>query len=320
MVTVAMSLFHMTIGAKYIAWEIVLDAIFDFDKKQFAHHIVIKQRLPRLVVAIACGSMLGLAGFQAQKLFQNPLVSATTLGVTSGAVFFVVAGIYVFNLSDTNVFVPSLAGAVCAGALSFGMARVMTKSMVSKGVHIVLAGSLVGMLFSALAVFVMSLDPIRFQQLKSWLLGDIVPINYQALQTVWVIAVLGVVLLLSQSRSLDALMLGDTQATTLGVSVKRTKILTLLGIFVLSALVVSVVGPIGFVGLVVPHIVKMFVNETGFKGAVFAMILGAFLLVLADVLARYMFAPKVVVVGAVTATVGGVFFMTLLFIRARKYG
>ena len=315
-----MALFHMSIGAKHIAWQTTFDAIFNFDKTQFTHHIVIKQRLPRLFVAVACGAMLGLTGFQAQKLFQNPLVSATTLGVTSGAVFFVVAGIYLFNLDENNVFLPSFFGAISAGLLTFSMTKIMTKSNISKGVHIVLAGSLVSMLFGSLTIFIMSLDPLRFYQLKSWLLGDIAPVNFKALQVVWWLAIGGMVMLLSQSRSLDALMLGDKQAITLGVDVKRTRFLTLLGIFITSAVAVSVVGPIGFVGLVVPHIVKMFVNETGFKGAFFSMLLGAFLLGVADISARYLFAPKVVVVGAITASIGGVFFLGLLFIRARKYG
>ena len=220
---------------------------------------------------------------------------------------------------EDQLFFPAILGTLVSGAMTLGMTRMMSKSSVSKTLHIVLAGSLVAMLFSSLTVFVMSLDPLRFYGLQSWLLGDIGTSDYQSLQMVWWVGLIGILTLIIQSRPMDALMLGDKQANSLGVNVRLVRGLVLGGVFVISSVVVSVIGPIGFVGLVVPHAVKLFVNETGRQGMLLSIIVGALALVLADLLARTMVAPKLLLVGAVTASIGGFFFLMLLFFRASRF-
>ncbi len=319
LILIIASLSHVSIGAKTIEWHIIFDAFFSFDPTQYLHQIIIKQRLTRLIVALFCGAALGIAGFAAQKLFQNPLVSADTLGVISGAKFFCIVAIFFMFADEGQLIFPALLGSLVAGFMTLGMTRLMSKSSVSKSLHLVLAGSLVAMLFSSLSVFVMSLDPLRFYGLQSWLLGDIGTSDYKALQIVWWVGVISILVLIVQSRPMDALMLGDKQANSLGVNVRWVRGLVLGGVFIISSVVVSVVGPIGFVGLVVPHAVKLFVNETGKQGMLLSIIVGALALVLADLLARTMVAPKLLLVGAVTASIGGFVFLILLFFRANRF-
>ncbi|AGH81639.1 ABC transporter permease [Psychromonas sp. CNPT3] len=316
--TIIIALMHISVGAKHLSWSEIYQAIFLFDSQVFSHHIVIKQRLPRFMVAMCCGAMLGLCGFKAQKLFQNPLVSSSTLGVSSGAVFFSLCAIYFFNISEDDIFIPAFLGACVAGAFTLAMSQMMNRSSISRGLHIVLAGSLVSMLFSSLSTFLIQLDPLQFADIQDWLLGDISPSDFIDLQRIYPIALLTMGVLLAQGRSLDVLILGEKQAHSAGVNVKRTKIITLLCIFLLASLVVSTVGPIGFIGLVVPHISKIFVTQVGAKGAWLSMLLGGLLLTFADLLARILIAPKVLIVGGVSACIGSVFFLFLLYFIIRK--
>ena len=165
----------------------------------------------------------------------------------------------------------------------------------------------------------MSLDPLRFYGLQSWLLGDIGTSDYKALEKIWYVGFIASIILIVQSKTMDALMLGDKQASSLGVNVRLVKSLVIGGIFIISSVVVTIVGPIGFVGLVVPHAVKLFVNETGTRGILLATIVGALALVLADLIARVAVAPKLLLVGAVTASIGGTLFLSLLFLRAKRF-
>ena len=315
-----MTVWHISTGAMDIPMPSVYDAVFNFNVEQFEHHIVMKQRLPRALVAIACGASLGLAGFQAQKLFQNPLVSSSTLGVTSGATFAVVVTMYFFNTTELSLFTPAFVGAFVAGFCTLALTRFLSGSNVSRGLHIVLAGSLVAIAFSSFTTFVVSLDPLLFNGIQGWLLGTIAPSNYQGLQNSFPLFVLGIGVLLIQSKSLDVMMLGEKQASTLGVKTKTINTLTIGGIFLLSALCVAVVGPIGFVGLVVPHIAKLFTREVGYQGAFLSMFIGATALLIADIMARTIIAPKMLLVGAITASVGGVVFLVLLMVRFNKPG
>lgn len=309
---------HISIGAKSLSWLDIYQATTDFDNQNFTHHIIINQRLPRFMVAMCCGAMLGLAGFKAQKLLQNPLVSSSTLGVSSGAVFFSLCAIYFFNIAEENLFVPAFIGACVAGVFTLAMSQVMNRSSISKSLHIVLAGSLVSMLFSSLSTFLMQLDPLRFTDIQDWILGDISPSDFDDLLRILPIALFAVVVLLGQGRSLDVLIMGEKQARSAGVNVRLTKGMTLTCIFLLASLVVSTIGPIGFIGLVVPHISKIFVTEVGAKGAWLSMLIGGLLLTLADLLARTLIAPKVLLVGGVSASIGSICFLFLLYFLIRK--
>lgn len=318
-VLVGASLLHISVGALKISWATVWDALFAFDVRQAKHHIIIKQRLPNVLTAIVCGATLGLAGFQAQKLFQNPLVSPSTLGVTSGASFFVVLYIYITNQPNTLLFTPAIVGALVAGACTLGLTRMLSGSTVSRGLHLVIAGSLVSIAFGAFTTFIVSMDALLFYPVRDWLMGSIAPANFKGIAISYPFFILGIVVLLAQSRPLDTLMMGDAQAIALGANVKRTQFLTVGGVFLLSALCVAVIGPIGFVGLVVPHMVKLFTNEVGYRGAILSMIIGALALVLADMVARTAIAPRMILVGAITAGVGGTFFLILLYLKFNRH-
>lgn len=317
-ILVMSSLVHIGVGALKISWTTVFDAIFAFDVKQAKHHIIIKQRLPNVLTAIICGATLGLTGFQAQKLFQNPLVSASTLGVTSGATFFVVVYIYITNTPSILLFTPALIGALVAGCCTLWLTKTLSGSTVSKGLHLVIAGSLVSIAFGAFTTFVVSMDPMLFYPIQDWLMGSISPANFKGITLSYPFFIIGILLLLGQCHALDTLMMGEKQAISLGANVKNTQIITIGGVFMLSALCVAVVGPIGFVGLVVPHMVKLFTNEVGYKGAILSMIVGALALVLADMVARTAIAPRMILVGAITASIGGTFFLIMLYLKFNR--
>lgn len=273
--------------------------------------IVRELRLPRLLLAMLVGGALALAGAALQSLLGNPLADPYLLGVSGGAACGTLAGA-ILGLTGRGAFALPLAA--FAGAL---LAVLLVGAGASHGGRLdrgrlLLSGVVVNALASAVLLFLLSFgDATRTQGFVFWMLGSLAGASPAAVATLAPYVAAGLVLLVPLARAFDALTLGDETAATLGVPVERVKRLAYLGASLLAAAAVAQTGIIGFVGLIVPHAVRRFVRPHAAL-LVLSFLGGALLLVVADLLARRLFAPTEISVGAVTALVGAPAFLVLL--------
>jgi iron complex transport system permease protein len=262
-------------------------------------------RLPRVLLASAVGMALGISGAALQALFSNPLCEPYTLGVSSGSALGAVVGV-AFGL---EWIVAGLAGTAFAGALFFTWILYMISRRASKDgsghLTLLLAGVMLGFLGSSLVALTMAISDSRgIQGAIVWLLGDLsrARLSGAVFSTLSVFG-LGIAIW-NHRKELDALLMGEEQAATLGVNVTsaRKRIVLLLSLMI--AVSVAAGGMIGFVGLVVPHFVRRISGSLHYHLLPLAAIWGATVLILADVVARVAASPYELPVGAVTAVLG----------------
>ncbi|HLT82818.1 MAG TPA: iron chelate uptake ABC transporter family permease subunit, partial [Phototrophicaceae bacterium] len=271
--------------------------------------IVWQGRGARVVAAAAVGAGLAVAGTVMQAVVRNPLADPYLLGVSSGAALGAV-GVLVLGMT---VLLPVAAFVGAVGALVLTLLLAAARGQLPP-VRTVLAGVAVGQACSALVSFVIfwSTTGDSYREILSWLMGSFGGITWsEALLAVGGTLVLGGVLA-SRSRVLDAFALGDVAASALGVDVRRARWLLLVGVTLLTAVLVSVSGAIGFVGLVVPHAVRLVLGARNHRVMPVAALVGAMFLLLADTAARTLFDPRELPVGILTAAVGAPVFAVLL--------
>ncbi len=275
--------------------------------------IVWKVRTPRVLLAGVTGAALALAGTAYQAVFRNPLADPYLLGAASGAGFGAAVGIvYGGTVAWLGALgMPTLA--FVAALLTVTTAVLMARTGGTLPVvSLILAGVVLGSSLSAATSLVMLADRERTAGVLAWLLGSFSFARWRDVGLLTGILVVAVPLAMSVRRAFDLLLLGETSARHLGLSVERFK----WGVVVLATLVtaaaVSVAGVIGFVGLVVPHAVRLAVGPEHRDLVPLATMWGAAFLILADLVARTVLAPAEIPVGVVTALVGGPFFLFLL--------
>jgi iron complex transport system permease protein len=282
--------------------------------------VVLSLRLPRVVVALLAGGALAVAGTAFQALTRNPLAEPSVLGVSSGAAFGVVAA-QVLGLRAGALEAVGLAAFAFAGALLAGTAvYVIAARAGGMPVHtLVLAGVIVGIFFSAAITALISVvDFDRLGGVIFWLLGSLQPLPSSSIGVFAAAAGLGFWLVLGAARALNVLALGEEAALQLGVEAERVKRRIFAGAALLTAAVVAFAGPIGFVGLIVPHLLRMTLGPDNRALVPAALLGGGLFLLAADTLARSLMAPAELSVGVVTALCGAPFFVYLL--RSRRAG
>ncbi|HET6732094.1 FecCD family ABC transporter permease [Mycobacterium sp.] len=275
--------------------------------------IVLEARLPRVVLAAAIGAGLAMCGMALQAVVRNPLADPMLLGVSSGASVGAV-GVLVFGVGVFPFFTLPLAafgGALAALVAVYFLARTGGRMTT---VRLILAGVAVAEVLSALASYLIisSDDPHKTQSAVRWMLGGLGGTTWPM---VWIPAaavLFGAVILLAVTRPLNLLYTGEEAATALGLDVHRFRA----GVFVVVALMVgamvAVSGAIGFVGLIMPHVVRLLVGADHRRALVAAALLGASFLVACDIAARTITAPEELPVGVLTALIGGPFFLWLM--------
>jgi iron complex transport system permease protein len=276
-------------------------------------------RLPRIAVAVLAGGALAVAGVAFQALTRNPLAEPSVLGVSGGAAFGVVLaqvvglGLGIVEVLGLTAF--AFAGAVVAAGIVYLIASAQRGLAIQT---LLLAGVIVGIFFSAaITVLISVVDFNRLGGVIHWLLGNLAPISPGALALFAALAALGVWLIASQARELNLLALGEEAALQLGVATERLKLRIFAGAALLTAVVVAFAGPIGFVGLIVPHTLRGFVGQDNRVLVPAAVVAGGIFLLVADTIARNVVAPAELSVGVITAFCGAPFFIYLLRGRSR---
>jgi iron complex transport system permease protein len=304
----------LTIGARSVGVGTMLDAVTAFDPSN-GDHAVVLSRVPRTVVGLLVGAALATAGAALQGVARNPLADPGILGINAGASLAVVLGIYVLGLGSPSGYIwCAFAGAGAAALLVYAVASLGREG--ATPVKLALAGAALAAGLGSLtnAVLVSSqetLDAFRF-----WQVGTLSGRGWDVIGTVAPFLLGGLVLTLATGKVLNSLALGDDVARGLGQNVNLARGVTALGVVVLCGAATAAAGPIAFVGLVIPHAVRLVVGADYRWILPFSALLGPVLLLGADVLGRVVLPPGEVQVGIMTAVVGAPFFIWL--VRRRR--
>ena len=312
MLAVIASLFVGRVSAPASA---LIDGVFS-PEPSFAKLVVLELRLPRAILALLVGAALGLSGAVLQGLLRNPLADPGLLGVSSGAALGAVVAIYFGLAAVFPLAIPALGliGALGAGVLTFTFGRGGTLTMI-------LAGAAVSSLMSAILALALNFAPSPYAayEVTIWLLGSLTDRTWDHILLAGPFIVIGIILLSTTGRALDALALGETQAASLGINLDRTRLIALLGAGLAVGAATSVTGAIGFIGLVAPHLVRGFVGHQPSRVLLPSALLGASLLLFADIATRLIYTNTELKVGVLTSLVGAPFFFALV-LRLKRSG
>jgi iron complex transport system permease protein len=280
--------------------------------------IVWQLRLPRVVLGLLVGSMLATAGSAYQGVFRNPLADPYLLGVSAGAglgvtVARVTSATWHFGPFDT-VPLAAFVGALAAVGLTYALASV-GGPMRSTAV-LLLAGVAVSSFLLAIQTFLLQQNADSIRDVYNWITGSFSTSGWSEIRTLLPYAVVTTTILLLYRRALDVLAVGDDEAASLGLHVGRTRLVVVATASLATAAAVSVSGLIGFVGIIVPHVVRLLVGTSYRVILPLSLLFGAAFLAAADLLGRTALAPSEIPIGVVTAFVGAPFFALIL--RTRK--
>jgi iron complex transport system permease protein len=297
-------------------WRAMRQAVSTDSINDASLRILLLIRLPRIIMAIAAGAAMGLAGLASQTLFRNPLASPYVVGVSSGAACGAVLGLLLAAPTVGFAAMPamSIAGGLTAMIAVYGFAR--------RGGHfghsLLLAGIAISAFCSALTSAALYLAGERLQTLVFWLMGGLWQSSWRDALVMAPVTCAAGVALLGLAPAMDVALVGERSARDLGVAVRRLQ-LWLLGIVaVTTSVAVSLTGVIGFVGLIVPHLLRLMCGAGHRELAPASALGGALLLLVADTLARTVAAPAEIPVGILTALVGAPVFLWLLLKRSRQ--
>ncbi|OPC80904.1 ABC transporter permease [Embleya scabrispora] len=276
--------------------------------------VLMDLRLPRVLAAVTVGGLLALAGAGYQGVFRNPLADPYLLGAASGAgLGATLVIVYAHGDSVGGVPVVPLASFVGAmGGVLLAYAIGATSNRSGGTANLVLAGVAVAQFLAAAQTYVQSANTDELRRIYSWLFGRLSGIGWADLRMVLPYALLSTVVLVLHGRLLDVMSVGDEEAAGLGVRAGRVRLVVLLAASLATASAVAISGLIGFVGIVVPHLVRRFVGGSYRRVLPMSLLCGATFLVLTDVLARTLTAPGELPIGVVTAFVGAPFFVLVL--------
>jgi iron complex transport system permease protein len=301
----------LAIGTKAIPLAHVIDAFTDYDPADSDHLVVRELRQPRTIVGLLVGAALGVAGAVMQAVTRNPLADPGLLGVNAGAAFAVVLAIWRFGSADVGTLVWfAFAGAAVASVVVYLLGSLGRGGPTP--VRLALAGAALGALLFSLTRAVTLLDQATLDQFRFWAVGSLSGRDDQVAGAVGPFIAVGGVLALALTRPLNAIALGDDAAAWLGVKVGLTRIAGGVAIVLLCGAAVAAVGPIGFVGLVVPHAVRAVVGPDQRWLLPGCALAGPTVLLLCDTAGRVIARPGEVQVGIMTAAIGGPAFVILV--------
>lgn len=315
------ALYAITIGSYTITFTEVYENIWywisgaeppDITK----YHIAAEVRLPRVLTAMLAGVGLAIAGTTMQGMLKNPLADPYTMGISSGAGFGAALALIVgFEIiAGGGIVINAFVFAVIPAVVILMMSKLHTASPTV----MILCGIGMMYLFDALTqLFMISAHPEDMSAVYQWMVGSISGTDFSNVIIILVIVIAGSLVLQALSKQLNVMGLGDESAKALGINVENRRMLMMLVLTLMAATIVSFTGIIGFVGLVSPHIARVFVGTDNRYLIPSSAIVGALLLVVADIVSRTIVAPNILPIGVVTSCIGGPLFLFLI-LKARK--
>ncbi|WP_411201501.1 FecCD family ABC transporter permease [Kosakonia cowanii] len=303
---------HLGLGARYIAPPTVVEALIAFDPHNFDHRVIVSLRLLRLVAALFTGGALGVAGALLQSVIRNPLGEPHILGLNAGAALAVVATTALgITVGDAAVSRPLIAATGAALLFTLVMLLCSAGRAGFTPMKVTLCGVALSAFASSITAAILILDEQTLLSMRTWLAGDLAGLSWAQITPAAMAATAGLALAIGLAPALNMLALGDTLARGLGVSLTRIRLLSLFAIALLCGAAVAIAGPVGFVGLVVPHMVRRLAGSDLRVVIPLSALGGAALLLLADIAARTLLSPQELATGVMTALVGAPLFMLL---------
>ncbi len=267
-------------------------------------------RLPRVLLGATVGASLAVAGASLQSLLRNPLAEPYLLGVSNGAALGTMLAFVVFANVEFMRPILAFAGAAMATVVVYRMARSRAGMNVER---LVLSGVIVTTFLSSVIVLLTSLlDATRLRSFTFWLLGDLSQATSSGFYVTLAVVFIGTFVLMSQSRALNLMMIGERDAFDFGVEVSRVRLVVFGTSAALVGISVAASGSVGYVGLIVPHLIRLTAGSDNRVVVPFSAIAGAVFVVFADTAARTLIAPRELPVGAITALIGAPLFVYLL--------
>ncbi|MBO1332039.1 iron ABC transporter permease [Streptomyces sp. VRA16 Mangrove soil] len=311
LVLLAVVVASIAVGAKSLSLDQVWHGLFH-DTNTYAD-VVVGERISRTVLGLLAGLALGLAGAVLQALTRNPLADPGILGINMGASAAVVTGISFFGVTTLSGYVWfAFAGAAAVGVLVY----VLGGTRNATPVRLALAGTAVAAALSGYIYAVMITDDVALNRMRFWQVGSLATATTHTIQQVWPFIAVGAVLALGLARPLNAMAMGDDTARALGAHLGRTRALGMLAATLLCGAATAACGPIAFVGLMVPHMVRSFTGPDQRWILPYSAVLSPVLLLGADVVGRVVARPSELQVGIVTAVIGAPVFIVL--VRRRR--
>jgi iron complex transport system permease protein len=300
----------LLIGSRDIPIQTVINTFTNYHAK-VDEIIILTDRLPRTIIAVIVGASLAIAGCITQVIFRNPLASETTLGINGGASFFMVISVTFFaGWSLSQLIWVSFIGSGLTFLIVFVIGRAHSP------LQLTLAGTSIAALFSSLTQGFLVMNESSLEQMLYWLTGSVEGRKLGDVVPVLPYLIVGLILAVFLSRSLNLMALGEEVSKSLGLSVSVYKLLSGVAVVLLAGSSVAISGPILFIGLLVPHLARIWVGQDHRVIIPFAGLLGAILLLGADMLGRAIMNGQVIPVGVMTAVLGAPVFLYLV----RRWG
>lgn len=302
----------LTFGSRSLPLDAVLDAILAHDAHDDRHLIVWSLRLPRTAVALLAGLALGVAGAVMQAVTRNPLAEPGLLGVNAGSGVAVVVGVSVFGTTTMAGYVwYGIAGAGLAGVAVFLLGRAHETG--TNPVRLVLAGAGLSVMLGAITGIVLINAPLSvLDNFRNWAAGSVAGRGFDIAGILAIATVLGLATAFSIAGSLNTIALGEDLGKALGLDIRLTLALACLSVMLLAGAATAAAGPIGFVGLVAPHLARTITGPDYRWVLPYSALFAAILLLGADCLGRMIAAPEEIAAGIVTALAGGPFFILIV--------
>ncbi|MBN2898954.1 MAG: iron chelate uptake ABC transporter family permease subunit [Clostridia bacterium] len=281
--------------------------------------IVWSIRLPRVLMAMLVGVGLSISGAAYQGIFRNPMADPYVLGVSSGAAFGATLAIVFIGdhsyMGFSTVTICAFVGALSTIALVYVIGQVHKRNTIAT---LLLAGIAVSFFLSAIVSLLMIMHREAIERVYLWTMGSMAAANWTKVSAMLPVMVLGIIVLLAFSRDLDVMVSGEEEAKSLGINVDVVRKILLVSTSIMVASAVSVSGIIGFVGLIVPHTVRLFFGSSHKVLLPTSALCGGIFMVVTDTFARIAMPPVEIPVGAITAVVGAPYFIYLLLSRSGK--
>ena len=302
-----MAIFSISLGAKSIAFTKVIDVLLGNDPDSLETAIIL-QRIPRTVFGILAGGALGISGALMQSITRNPIADPSILGVNTGASLFVVAGIAFFNITVAYQY-------IWLAIIGAGVTAVFVYSVASMGkegatpLKLALSGSAVSIVLGSLVSTIMLPNNRVMEAFRFWQVGSIGSATWENIMLISPFLIVGFIISMFISGYLNNLALGDEAATALGTNVVMTRTIGALSSVLLCGATTALAGPIGFVGLIIPHIIRLIFGSEMSKMLPLSFLGSAILMLVSDIIGRIISLPGETEVGIVTAVLGAPVFI-----------
>ncbi len=292
----------LVFGSRPVRFHELIDGLFHPEVDSYGANIV-RKRISRTVFSLLCGAALGISGALMQSVTRNPLADPSILGVNTGASLFVVCGIAFLNISSANQYIwLALAGAAITAVFVFGIGSMGRGG--ATPIKLVLAGAAISAALSSLVTAIMIPRSYVMDQFRFWQVGSVGSATWSGISTFIPFLIVGVIIALLTAPALNALALGDDVATGLGVRTGTLRFIAALAGVLLCGAATALAGPIGFIGLLSTHVIRLILGPDLRFVIPMSAVAGAIILTISDVGGRLISNPGELEVGVVTAFIG----------------